>query len=198
MNNEVISLFLVMIRVRTVEKDGEYLGVNRITLSGVVKLSESSEDNEQAFQSEFDAMNWEFKDPETAEIEDMSLNIDSASSCCASFTVNIRPFKAGIITVTGTASNGISVSRDIYIDKVYNENKKEYLIGDVNLDGIVDAADSVLVLRATIGLESLTEIQKLVADVNDDGSVDSADAVDIFRYSINQETDSNVGKTIAL
>ena len=54
--------------------------------------------------------------------------------------------------------------------------------GDVNGDGIIDAADAVMIQRYDSGLTTLTDEQLAAADVNADGLVDAADAVKIQRY----------------
>lgn len=56
------------------------------------------------------------------------------------------------------------------------------LLGDVNDDGIVDAADAVMIQRYDAGIITLTSEQLSVGDVNGDGIVDAADAVKIQRY----------------
>lgn len=55
-------------------------------------------------------------------------------------------------------------------------------LGDVNRDGVIDAADAMLCLRAAVGLVELTEEQIAAADVNHDGFVDAGDAIRILRY----------------
>lgn len=64
-------------------------------------------------------------------------------------------------------------------------NKKSTVIkGDVDGNGKVTAADARIVLRASVGLETLTEEQKNAADYNSDGKVDAADARDIMKASV--------------
>mgnify|MGYP000316806723 CR=1 FL=1 len=50
------------------------------------------------------------------------------------------------------------------------------LVGDANLDGIVDVRDARLVRQAALGLAALAFPQRVPADVNGDGVVDIADA----------------------
>ncbi len=54
-------------------------------------------------------------------------------------------------------------------------------LGDVNYDGIVNAADARLVLRSTAQLELLTADQQSLADLNGDGKLTAADARLILR-----------------
>ena len=58
----------------------------------------------------------------------------------------------------------------------------EYLMGDVNGDGEIDAADAGLISRYDAGFITLTAEQLLAGDVNNDGEVDAADAGLISRY----------------
>ena len=60
--------------------------------------------------------------------------------------------------------------------------KESALLGDVNGDGTIDAADAVMIQRYDSGLTTLTDEQLTAADVNADGLVDAADAVKIQRY----------------
>ncbi len=59
--------------------------------------------------------------------------------------------------------------------------------GDVNGDGIISAADARIVLRASIGLEQLSENQKVSADVDKSLSITASDARFIFRVSVDLE-----------
>ena len=61
-------------------------------------------------------------------------------------------------------------------------NAKDTLLGDVNGDGTIDAADAVMIQRYDSGLTTLTDEQLAAADINADGLVDAADAVKIQRY----------------
>ncbi|MBE6717409.1 MAG: hypothetical protein E7573_10880 [Ruminococcaceae bacterium] len=69
-------------------------------------------------------------------------------------------------------------------------------IGDINADGTVSAADARLALRASVGLEKLTDTQFKSADVNNDSKVTAADARTILRVSVGLEkfvdSDSNL------
>ena len=62
------------------------------------------------------------------------------------------------------------------------EESTSVSLGDVNGDGIIDAADAVMIQRYDSGLTTLTDEQLAAADVNADGLVDAADAVKIQRY----------------
>lgn len=65
-------------------------------------------------------------------------------------------------------------------------------IGDVNADGIIDSADSLFTLRASVGLEKITDEQFVYADINNDGIVDSYDSLSILRLSVVTPGNSSV------
>lgn len=60
----------------------------------------------------------------------------------------------------------------------------EFLPGDVDLDGSVDAMDALLVLRYSLNLTDLDEEALALADVNGDGLVNAADALQILRSAM--------------
>ncbi|MBR6549205.1 MAG: hypothetical protein IKT68_06650 [Clostridia bacterium] len=68
------------------------------------------------------------------------------------------------------------------------ETVKGYL-GDVNLDGKVNAADALFVLRYSVGKESLETWAKDAGDTNGDGKTDAIDALDILKASVGKECD---------
>lgn len=61
----------------------------------------------------------------------------------------------------------------------------KYVYGDVNLDGTVDAEDSVLIQQVLANAATLTDMQKKVADVTKNGEIDMSDVREINRY-VNQ------------
>ena len=58
----------------------------------------------------------------------------------------------------------------------------EYLLGDLNGDGLVTSADAVLLSRSLTDLVKLTAEQQKAADINGDGVITSADAVILVRF----------------
>ena len=63
------------------------------------------------------------------------------------------------------------------------------LIGDANLDGVVDIFDATLIQKYAVDKAELTDGQKAVADVNDDGVVDVLDASDIQKFAVEKITE---------
>ena len=61
------------------------------------------------------------------------------------------------------------------------------MLGDVNKDGKITAADARLALRVSAKLETLTDYILRVADMNKDGKITAADARTILRKSAKLE-----------
>lgn len=61
---------------------------------------------------------------------------------------------------------------------------QKYLMGDINGDGTIDSADSLLAMQYSVGTTSLTDMQKMRADVNFDGSINSTDSMMINQYGV--------------
>lgn len=64
---------------------------------------------------------------------------------------------------------------------------KEFLPGDVNGNGVLDADDARKALRASAGLEKLTDEQKKAADLNGDGKITAGESREILRKSAGLE-----------
>ena len=73
------------------------------------------------------------------------------------------------------------------------------VLGDVDRNESVDAADALEVLKYAAKLTDMEDIQKLAADVNKDLLIDASDALDILKYAakliVSDETE--IGKPIA-
>ena len=64
---------------------------------------------------------------------------------------------------------------------------ESFLLGDVNKDGKLTAADARLALRVSAKLETLTDYIQKTADMNKDGKITAADARKILRVSAKLE-----------
>lgn len=60
--------------------------------------------------------------------------------------------------------------------------------GDIDGDGLVNAADALLVLRSSVGKYQLTEVQTKNADLNDDKKINAADALIILQIAVGKRT----------
>ena len=69
-------------------------------------------------------------------------------------------------------------------------------MGDLDNDGKITSADSLLILRQSVGLEHFTDVQQKLADVDDDGKITSADALEVLRYSVGLSVSEKIGKLI--
>lgn len=69
------------------------------------------------------------------------------------------------------------------LKELVNQCLKARILGDVNLDGKTDAADSALLLLYNAELTDLTDIQCEAGDVNTDGKSDTADASKILQLA---------------
>lgn len=75
-------------------------------------------------------------------------------------------------------------------------DKKIYRFGDADLDEKISSADSLMILRASVYLEDLSEVQNVLSDVDGDKEITSADALDVLRYSVGLPVASQVGEEI--
>ena len=69
------------------------------------------------------------------------------------------------------------------LKRLINEILKARLMGDTDLNGIVDTNDSAELLKYNAELRPFTEEQKQLGDVNGDGTADSGDAAVILQYA---------------
>ena len=78
-----------------------------------------------------------------------------------------------------------------------NETPLEPIItdkmGDLDGDGEITSADSLAILRQSVGLENLTPEQIKLCDVDGDKEVTSADALEVLRYSVGLATTAKIG-----
>ena len=88
-------------------------------------------------------------------------------------------------TTTNDALKKISETVE-KIEKKAEETAAPYM-GDVNLDDNVTSADSLVILRAAVGLKKLTNQENSLADMNGDGKITSADSLMALRTSIGLE-----------
>ncbi len=87
-------------------------------------------------------------------------------------------------------ANGLKVYTCKKCDETKSEKyeKPDFVIGDVNGDGKVNAMDARLALRYSAKIGTLTDTQLLAADVNKDGTVNAIDARKILRVGAQIDT----------
>ena len=71
-----------------------------------------------------------------------------------------------------------------YTDTAIFTVAADYIRGDINGDGDVDSADSILALKIATGEITPTWLQMQAGDINGDGVIDSADAILILRLAV--------------
>ena len=67
------------------------------------------------------------------------------------------------------------------------------IYGDIDGDGRITSADSLLILRQSVSLENFDDVHKELADVDRDGVITSADALEVLRYSVGLPSNGNIG-----
>ena len=70
------------------------------------------------------------------------------------------------------------------------------LLGDVNSDGVVDAIDALLILRASLELDKFDETQSFLGDIDGDGTITSNDALEVLRFSVQLPANEKIGTTV--
>jgi len=69
-------------------------------------------------------------------------------------------------------------------NSAYSWSFTSLMEGDVNGSGYVSGVDALLIARYSVGLESLSDYQKLCADTTDEGNVSTADAMHIAQWVV--------------
>ncbi|MBR5858441.1 MAG: N-acetylmuramoyl-L-alanine amidase [Clostridia bacterium] len=68
---------------------------------------------------------------------------------------------------------------------IYFGIKREYPLGDVDMNGVLDVYDIALIKRAYFGTVKLTDEQKRLADINTDGVIDVFDYLEATKRYMN-------------
>lgn len=111
-------------------------------------------------------------------------------------TATLNGNTAGVTTVNDVAP------QNKYIQVTFNfgecpDNGSDDLnriYGDVNNDGKITSADSLLILRASVNLESFDELTTILADVDENSKITSADSLEVLRYSVSLPSPTKVGQ----
>lgn len=85
----------------------------------------------------------------------------------------IAAFMAAVITLASMSTVTASA-----------ENVPTSSMGDIDRDGKITSLDSLMVLRASVGLEKIPDEQIAFADINRNGILDSNDALTILKLSL--------------
>lgn len=89
----------------------------------------------------------------------------------------------GQLEFVSAAQIGNNGNANLNIAKAGDFLVKTFKTGDVTGTGTVDTSDALAVLRHTVGLSPLDEVQKYVAN-GKPGDVTTSDALNILRYAV--------------
>ena len=81
--------------------------------------------------------------------------------------------------------NDTTTVLDLIIEPVsFKVNHSSYIIGDVNMNGVIESADATLILRHIVGLTVLSGEQLVLADCNCSDSIEAGDATIVLRIVV--------------
>lgn len=101
---------------------------------------------------------------------DLGLNTETPSPTASP---TIAPTETPLVTVSPTATATITPT----------EKPLDFVLGDVDANGNIDAQDALLVLKYAAKLDALSDLQKKAGDVSKDNSIDAVDALQILKYA---------------
>lgn len=128
------------------------------------------------------------------------------------------PFSANAYEVTENKSAALLADEISKIEKEYTENKaadvfkgyelskavndtipsavtKSIAIGDADGDGNITSSDALMILRASVSLES---VPLEIGDVDEDGKITSSDALMVLRHSVGFKESDRIGVTVSV
>lgn len=89
---------------------------------------------------------------------------------------------ANATAVEYSAGASYTVDASAVLYAVWEAQDSDYLLGDVNRDGIVDNLDAAWMLKYDAGMIPFDAEQLIIGDVNFDNTVDSLDAAKVLKY----------------
>ncbi len=81
-------------------------------------------------------------------------------------------------------------------DSYYTSSTSTLMLGDVDFDNKITSADSLLQLRASVGLENFNDFQWVIGDVDRNSEITSYDALLTLRASVNLEKGTTIGTVL--
>ncbi len=90
-------------------------------------------------------------------------------------------------------AGGISILENTSV-----KNTNNFIVGDVNNDGKVNALDALIVLKISVGLIDPTPLQISAGDVNNDGIINSMDAIIILQMVIGDRSPEKFNKKLEI
>lgn len=177
----------------------QYTDISVTALETALEAAKATAANQQAAPGEMDQAYNDLAAAMTALVRkadksELKNALDKADDILANSSEYLADTLAGLETVTEKAQkvyddqSADADSVGATLKELVAEILKARLLGDVNLDGIVNAADSAEVLQYAAEFKDLTEDQHKAADVNRDGVSDSSDAGLILQYDAERIT----------
>lgn len=120
--------------------------------------------------------------PQDATIQEVDWTSSDEKVLTVSGSGLLKAVGAGKATVTAVSRDG-QKEASVQITVTKNEETSG-ILGDVDEDGKIGMKDARLVLKAAVGSEKLTDVQKKAADVDKDGKVGMKDARLILKYAV--------------
>ena len=140
-----------------------------ITTAGYVTWTNSG--NATGYQISFDNSTW------TSATSGGTQYLDTLTASTGSKTVYVRALNSDTANYT-TPSSSVSASATVYTANI----DVGYMMGDVDLNGVITENDAQMVLKYDVGKITLTDLQLRLANVSGDDKVDGVDALDILKY----------------
>lgn len=133
----------------------------------------------------------EIPDVETIEEQKAQGTGTNASSDVVKFILSMMRTGGSDLYPSLTENGGHEYIKNQIMNALTITEAEFCLLGDVNLDGAVNSADTNLLYRCTTrdtSLGSLSDLQLKVADINGDGRVNSSDTNLLYRYTSRDAT----------
>ncbi len=111
-------------------------------------------------------------------------------------TGTIEPIKTETPDTPETPDQSDDSGKEISVPRTLATHT--FIMGDIDRDGRLTSNDSLLITRASVGLEHLTELGEFIADVDCDGKVTSADSLYVLRSVVNFYTNTKVKDVIVI
>lgn len=90
--------------------------------------------------------------------------------------------------------NDFQFAFDSIAEEIIDPGTGKAILGDVNFDGKVNSDDSLVILRASVGLTKFTNRRHQIGNVNFDDKINSLDSLMVLRYSVGINDNDKIGK----
>ncbi len=91
---------------------------------------------------------------------------------------------SGPMATSNSGGTGQAITDGVVFNPWLNNGASHPILGDVSLNGIVQAFDASLILRNVVALDTFNILQQQVADVSGDSTISAYDASLVLQYSV--------------